>query len=58
LFPGLLATALLIGGHAIIDPVLRAAAEAREASRVDRIVFTCPTLRFAAICHSTMRRRN
>ena len=46
LFPGLLATALLIGGHAIIDPVLRAAAEAREASRVDRIVFTMPDVAF------------
>jgi hypothetical protein len=46
LFPGLLATALLIGGHAIIDPVLRAAAEVREASRVDRIVFAMPDVAF------------
>jgi hypothetical protein len=46
LLPGLLATALLIGGHAIIDPVLRAAADAHEASRVDRIVFTMPDVAF------------
>ena len=40
LFLGPLATALLIGGHAIVDPVLRAAADAREANRVGDIVFT------------------
>ncbi len=42
LFLGPLAAALLIGGHAIVDPVLRAAADAREANRVGDIVFTMP----------------
>ena len=42
LFLALLAAALLVGGRAIIDPLLRAAAEAREANRVGDIVFTTP----------------
>jgi hypothetical protein len=42
LFLGPLATALLIGGHAIVDQLLRTAADAREASHIGDIVFTMP----------------
>lgn len=42
LFLALLAAALLVGGRAVIDPMLRAAAEARETNRVGDIVFTMP----------------
>src|SRR5579872_6787038 len=42
LFLALLAAALLIGGRIVIDPLLQAAAEAREKNRVGDIVFTMP----------------
>ncbi|MDR3421042.1 MAG: hypothetical protein P4L80_07360 [Xanthobacteraceae bacterium] len=42
LFLVLLAAALLTGGHAVIDPLLRAAAAARETHRLGEIVFTKP----------------
>jgi hypothetical protein len=38
----LLAAALLIGGRAVIDPLLRAAAADREAHRLGEIVFNIP----------------
>jgi hypothetical protein len=38
----LLAAALLIGGRAVIDPLLRAAAADREAHRLGEIVFNMP----------------
>ncbi len=42
LFLALVAATLLVGGRAVIDPMLRAAAEKRQASRVGEIVFTMP----------------
>ena len=42
LFLALLATALLVGGRVLIDPMLRAAAEARGANRVGAIVYAMP----------------
>jgi hypothetical protein len=42
LFLAFLAAALLIGGRAFIDPMLRAAAEARQTNRKGEIVFTMP----------------
>ena len=42
LFLALLAAALLIGGRSSIDPMLHAAAEARQTHRVGEIVFTMP----------------
>ncbi len=47
LFLVLLAAAALVGGRAVIDPMLGAAAEAREANRVGDIVFTMPD---GAVC--------
>jgi hypothetical protein len=41
-FLAFLAAALLIGGRAFIDPMLRAAAEARQTNRTGDIVFTMP----------------
>jgi hypothetical protein len=40
LFLVLLAMALLIGGRAVIDPLLRTAAEQRETHRIGDIIFT------------------
>ncbi len=40
LFLVVLASGLLIGGHAVIDPMLSAAAEKREMHRIGDIVFT------------------
>jgi hypothetical protein len=42
LFAAFLAPALLIGGRAIIEPMLRAANEARQANRIGDVVFTMP----------------
>lgn len=42
LFLVLLAAALLVGGRAFIDPLLQAAADAREANRVGDVVYTMP----------------
>ena len=42
LFLALLATALLVGGRVVIDPLLQAAAAARETNRVGEIVYTMP----------------
>jgi len=42
LFLVLLATALLVGGRVVIDPMLQAAAQARAANRVGAIVYTTP----------------
>jgi len=42
LFLVLLAAALLVGGRTFIDPMLHAAAEAREAHRVGEVVFAMP----------------
>jgi hypothetical protein len=42
LFLVLLAAALLVGGHTVIDPLLQSAAAAREAKRVGDIVYTMP----------------
>ncbi len=42
LFLAFLAAALLIGGRAFIEPMLRAAAEARQGNRIGAIVFTMP----------------
>jgi hypothetical protein len=42
LFLAFLAAALLIGGRAFIDPMLRAAAAARQTSQTGEIVFTMP----------------
>jgi hypothetical protein len=42
LFLVFLAAALLIGGRAVIDPMLRAAAEARQSKRMGEVVFTMP----------------
>jgi hypothetical protein len=42
LFLVLLAAALLVGGRAVIDPMLKAAADEREAHRMADIVFTMP----------------
>lgn len=42
LFLVLFAAALLIGGHAAIDPLLQAAAEAREAKGLGDVVYTMP----------------
>ena len=42
LFLAFLAAALLIGGRAFIDPMLRAAAEARQSKRMGEVVFTMP----------------
>jgi hypothetical protein len=42
LFLTFLAAALLIGGRAFIDPMLRAAAEARQSKRMGEVVFTMP----------------
>ena len=40
LFLVVLAAGLLIGGHAVIDPMLQSAAERREAHRIGDIVFS------------------
>jgi hypothetical protein len=42
LFLAFLAAALLIGGRAFIDPMLRAAVEARQTNRTGEVVFTMP----------------
>lgn len=42
LFLVLVAAALLVGGHAVIDPLLQSAAAAREAKRVGDIVYSMP----------------
>jgi hypothetical protein len=42
LFLVLLGAALLVGGRTFIDPLLRSAAQEREASRIGDIVFTLP----------------
>jgi hypothetical protein len=42
LFLALLAAALLVGGRTVIDPLIRAAADGREAKRVGEIVYTMP----------------
>jgi hypothetical protein len=42
LFLVLLMAALLVGGRAIIDPLLQSAASDREANRVGEIVYTMP----------------
>lgn len=42
LFLAFLAAALLLGGRAFIDPMLRAAAEARQSKRMGEVVFTMP----------------
>jgi hypothetical protein len=42
LFFVLLAGALLVGGHAALDPLLQSAAEAREAEGVGDVVYTMP----------------
>jgi hypothetical protein len=42
LFVALLATALLVGGRVVIDPMLRSAAEARGMNRVGAIVYAMP----------------
>lgn len=42
LFLVLLAAALLIGGHAVIDPMLQTAADERGAKRVGEIVYAMP----------------
>jgi len=42
LFLVLLAAALLVGGRAVIDPMLRAAAQQREADQLGNIVLTMP----------------
>jgi hypothetical protein len=42
LFFAFLAAALLVAGRALIDPMLRAAAEAHQAKRMGEVVFTMP----------------
>ncbi len=42
LFLVLLAAALLVGGRAVIDPLLQLAAQGREAKRAGEIVYTMP----------------
>jgi hypothetical protein len=42
LFLVLLMAALLVGGRALIDPLLQSAGEDREANRVGEIVYTMP----------------
>lgn len=42
LFLVLLAAALLVGGRAVIDPLLQLAAQGREAKRAGEIVYTLP----------------
>jgi hypothetical protein len=42
LFLVLLTAALLVGGRALIDPLLEAAADNRESNRVGEIVYTMP----------------
>ena len=42
LFLAFLAAALLIGGRTFIDPMLRAASEARQSKRMGEVVFTMP----------------
>jgi hypothetical protein len=42
LFLVLVAAALLVGGRVVIDPMLRAAAQARGTSRIGAIVYTMP----------------
>ena len=46
LFLVLLATALLVGGHAAIDPLLRSAIAAREAKELGDVVYTMPDGKF------------
>jgi hypothetical protein len=41
-FLAFLAAAVLIGGRTVIDPMLRAAAEARQSKRIGEVVFTMP----------------
>lgn len=42
LFLALLAAALLVGGHAVIDPLLQSAAAARDANRVAEVLYALP----------------
>ena len=42
LFLVLIAAALLLGGHTVIDPLLQAAAQKREAHRVGDIIMSSP----------------
>jgi hypothetical protein len=42
----LLAAALLVGGHAAIDPLLRSAAAARDARAVGDVVYSMPDGKF------------
>jgi hypothetical protein len=42
LFSVFLAPALLIGGRALIEPILRAANERRQTNRIGEVVFTMP----------------
>ena len=46
LFLVLVAAALLVGGHAVIDPLLQSAAAARESRRVGDIVYSMPDRTF------------
>jgi hypothetical protein len=41
-FLAFLAAALLIGGRTLVEPMLRAAAEARQSKRIGEVVFTLP----------------
>ena len=45
-FLALVAAALMAGGHSVIDPLLQAAAAAREAKQVGEIVVSMPDGRF------------
>jgi hypothetical protein len=46
LFLVLLAGALLVGGHALIDPLLQSAAAARAAKRMGEVVYSMPDRTF------------
>ena len=41
-FLAFLAAAVLLGGRTLIEPMLRAAAEARQSKRIGEVVFTMP----------------
>jgi hypothetical protein len=58
LFLVLLAGALLVTYHAVIDSMLRRATDQRAADRVGDIVFTLPDGRFAATYPSTTPPQN
>jgi len=46
LFLVLLLAALMVGGRAVIDPLLQAAAETREAKRLGEVIYTMPDGQF------------